>query len=175
MTRIAKHITESLHEGLGWIPPSARIIGVWIWDCEMVCWVEIVRSTLQEARLWDGRRHCLTLGPSGTQPFLRAHLTRPAAPYCPLSLFITTTHHQHVGTDTIVVIVQDHDRCSFRKMMEGNTTNISTQLSKVGLRENRLNQHCQLKFFSEFSGILSLLVLFLRHVGISGMGRRAWK
>ena len=175
MTRIAKHITESLHEGLGWIPPSAKIIGVWMWDCEMVCWVEIVRSALQEARLWDGRRHCLTFGPSGTQPFLRAHLTRPAVPYCPLSLFITTTHHQHVGTDIIVVIVQYHDRRSFRKMVEGITSNIYTQLSVVSPSENRLNQHCQLKFYSEFSGILSLLVLFLRHVGISGMRRRAWK
>ena len=74
----------------------------------MVCWVEIVRWTLQEARLWDGRRHCLTFGPSGTQPFLSSQLTRPAAPYCPLRLFITTTPHQHVTTDLIIRIVQPH-------------------------------------------------------------------
>ena len=84
---VAKHITESLHEGLGWIPPCARIIGVWMWD-GLLGWDCEIPAAGGEIVRWEAPLS--HFGPQRDSPFFERHsLTRPAAPYCPLCLFIT--------------------------------------------------------------------------------------
>ena len=88
-----EHFIKSLHEGSTW-SPGAKIIGVWMWDCEMVCWLEIVRSRCRRRDcgmmpLWEAPLS--HFGPQRESTFFEV-LAQQA---CRLLLPSSAIHHPH--------------------------------------------------------------------------------
>ena len=88
-----EHFIKSLHEGSSW-SPGAKIIGVWMWDCEMVCWLEIVRSRCRRRDcgmmpLWEAPLS--HFGPQRESTFFEV-LAQQA---CRLLLPSSAIHHPH--------------------------------------------------------------------------------
>ena len=141
-------------------------------DCEMVCWLEIVRSPLQEARQWQdpsawGTTVSLQSSAGPTTTFLEAHRTTGLP--SPIALF---------GYSSPPIIInmslpqKKSVQVGFHKKWYRQTHFKKTLIRTIKSIHNLLGrhrftsfqpyptQHCQLKFFFEFFEISARLVLF---------------